>query len=64
VHRGDRRRVLGGQRDDRAHPVTAEGRERLQVRLDTCAPARVRGRDRETAGYHGRRKLASARWPS
>jgi hypothetical protein len=53
VNGRDRLRVLGGQRDDGAHPVTAERGERLQVGLDPRAPARVRGRDGETPGDHG-----------
>jgi hypothetical protein len=44
--------VLGGQRDDRAHPVGARGREGLQVGLDAGASAGVRARDRETSRHH------------
>ena len=58
----DRDRVLGGQRDDRAHPVAAEARERLQVGLDPGAAAGVRGGDREAAGNHWERRLASCPW--
>jgi hypothetical protein len=48
----DRGRALRGERHDRAHAVAAERGERLQVRLDPRAPARVRGRDGEAPGYH------------
>ena len=64
-HLVDRRHaagVLRGQRHDRAHPVAAEARERLQVGLDPGAAARVRAGDREAAGHHWCRRLPSARW--
>jgi hypothetical protein len=47
VHSGHTRGVLGGQRDDRAHSVTAGGRERLQVGLDPGAAAGIRAGNRK-----------------
>ena len=52
VHGRHRRRVLGGQRDERARPVRARGGERLQVGLDAGAAARVGRGDRQRAWNH------------
>jgi hypothetical protein len=48
VHSGHTRGVLRRQRDDRAHSVTAGGRERLQVGLDPGAAAGVRAGNGKT----------------
>ena len=45
-------RALRCQGHDRAHPVTAEVRERLEVGLDPGAAAGVRAGDREAARHH------------
>jgi hypothetical protein len=47
VHRRHFNGVLRGQRDDRRRPVTAGGRERLQVGLNPRAAAGVRPRNRQ-----------------
>ena len=49
LHGGHAERVLRGQRDDRARPEAARGRERLQVGLDPRSASRVGAGDRETA---------------
>jgi hypothetical protein len=49
VDAGDAGRVLRGQRDDRAHPVRAGGREGLQVGLDPGAAAGIGARNRQNS---------------
>src|SRR5262249_18147670 len=49
VHAGDRNGVLRRQGNEHRQPVTARSRERLQVRLDPCAPARIGRGDRQHA---------------
>ena len=53
VHRRHADRVLGRQRDDGAHPVTAGACKRLQIGLDAGAAPGIGARDREATenGY-------------
>ena len=58
VHGRDRDRVLRRDRGDRARPVHAAARERLQVRLDPGAAAGVGAGDREGGRRQGSDGLA------
>jgi DEAD/DEAH box helicase domain-containing protein len=63
VDGADLSRGLSRQRDDRAHAMAAEVRERLEVGLDAGAAAGVGARDREAAWYHGLVRLAGGSAP-
>src|SRR6185312_16484632 len=60
VDRAHLRGRLGGQRHDRAHPVTAEAGERLQIGLDPGSSSGIRAGDRDAAWNHAALRLASS----
>ena len=64
VHGAHLDRGLSRQRDDRAHAVTTEGCEGLEVGLNAGTAAGIRARDGQTAGNHRRVRLASPVWRS